>query len=116
MEEDTPHFQCITPYYFRKAKTQLKCDNNKNICAVCGEGAVTDRTCHKWFAKPLGTGDILAKRFFAVGLSHALEDVWRHPGLYLLEADSRRQPYQNVQINKVIGGNEKCVFYFMEKT
>ena len=21
------------------------------ICAVCGEGAVTDRTCQKWFVK-----------------------------------------------------------------
>ena len=25
------------------------------ICAVYGEGAVTDRTCQKWFAKFLGT-------------------------------------------------------------
>ena len=23
----------------------------KKICVVCGEGAVTDRTCQKWFAK-----------------------------------------------------------------
>ena len=23
----------------------------KRICAVCGEGAVTDRMCQKWFAK-----------------------------------------------------------------
>ena len=28
---------------------QLKC--KKNICAVYGEGAVTNRTCQKWFAK-----------------------------------------------------------------
>ena len=27
--------------------------------------------------------------------------------------DSRH--IQNIQINKVIGKNEKCVFYFMEK-
>ena len=27
--------------------------------------------------------------------------------------DSRHT--QNIQINKVIGGNEKCVFYFTEK-
>ena len=26
------------------------------------------------------------------------------------------QPTQNIQINKVIGENEKCVFYFTEKT
>ena len=36
-------------YYFKKGKntteTQIK------ICAVYGEGAVTDRTCQKWFVK-----------------------------------------------------------------
>ena len=25
------------------------------------------------------------------------------------------RPTQNIQINKIIGENEKCVFYFMEK-
>ena len=29
---------------------QLK-HTQKNPCAVCGEGAVTDRTCPQWFAK-----------------------------------------------------------------
>ena len=43
----------------RKVKTQLKC--KKKTSAVCGEGAVTERTCQKWFAKFLGTIDILAK-------------------------------------------------------
>ena len=33
----------------RKVKMQLKC--KKKICAAYGEGAVTDRTCQKWFAK-----------------------------------------------------------------
>ena len=36
----------------------LKC---KKICAVYGEGAVTDQMCQKWFVKFLGTIDILAK-------------------------------------------------------
>ena len=36
----------------------LKC---KKICAVYGEGAVTDQMCQKWFAKFLGTIDILVK-------------------------------------------------------
>ena len=40
-----------------------------------GEGAVTERTCQKWFEKFLGTIDILAKLFLAVGLSYALEDI-----------------------------------------
>ena len=44
------------------------------ICAVYG-GAVTDRTCQKWFVKMLGTIDILTKQFFAMRLSYALEDV-----------------------------------------
>ena len=30
------------------AKARLKC---KKICAVYGEGAVTDQMCQKWFAK-----------------------------------------------------------------
>ena len=33
----------------RKVKTQLKC--KKKICAVYGEGAVTDQMCQKWFVK-----------------------------------------------------------------
>ena len=40
-----------------------------------GEGALTDQTCQTWFSRFLGTIDILAKTFFAVGPSHALEDV-----------------------------------------
>ena len=53
-------------YYFRKGKNATEMQTK--ICAVC-EGAVTDRTCQKWFVKFLGTIDILAKQFLAVGLS-----------------------------------------------
>ena len=36
----------------RKIKTQPKCKKKKKkICAVYGEGAVTDLMCQKWFAK-----------------------------------------------------------------
>ena len=34
-----------------------------------GESAVTDQTCQKWFAKFVGTIDILAKYFSALGLA-----------------------------------------------
>ena len=51
----------------RMVKMQLK--HTKKICAVYGEGAVTDWTCQKWFAEVLGTMDSLAKWFFAMGLS-----------------------------------------------
>ena len=64
-------------YYFKKGKNAT--EMQKKICAVCGEGAVTDQTCQKWFAKFLGTIDILAKKFFALGLSYALENVEQHP-------------------------------------
>ena len=36
-------------YYFKKGKNAN--ETHKKICAVYGEGAVTDRTCQKWFAK-----------------------------------------------------------------
>ena len=49
-------------YYFKKATGIIKQLNaNKMSCAVHGEGAVTDQTCQKWFAKFLGTIDILTK-------------------------------------------------------
>ena len=40
---------------------QLKRKKKKKIWAVYGEGAVTDQMCQEWFAKFLGTIDILAK-------------------------------------------------------
>ena len=36
-------------YYFKKGKNAT--ETQKKICAVYGEGAVTDTTCQKWFAK-----------------------------------------------------------------
>ena len=37
-------------YYFKKCKNTTETQKQK-ICAVYGEGAVTDQTCQKWFAK-----------------------------------------------------------------
>ena len=67
------HFWHIMLYYFKKGKTAN--ETQKKICIVYGEGAVTDQTCRKWFVRFPGTIDILAKYFFAVGLSYALDDV-----------------------------------------
>ena len=55
-EEDMQHFCHIMLYYFKKGKNAT--ETQKKICAVYREGAVTDRTCQKWFAKFLGTIDI----------------------------------------------------------
>ena len=58
MEEDTQHIWSIELYYFKKSKNAT--EMQKEICAVCGEGAVIGQTCQKWFAKFLDTIDILA--------------------------------------------------------
>ena len=46
-------------YYFKKGKNTP--ETQTKMCALYGEGAVTDRMCQKWFMKFLGTVDILAK-------------------------------------------------------
>ena len=53
-----PNFvlQNIVP---QNVKINFKKKKN-NLCSY-GEGAVTDPKCQKWFAKFLGTTDILAK-------------------------------------------------------
>ena len=43
------YFRHIMLYYFKKGKNATKMQ--KKICAVYGEGAVTDRTSQKWFVK-----------------------------------------------------------------
>ena len=56
VEEKKQHFQHIMLYYFKKGKNAT--ETQKNICAVYGEGAVTDQTCQKWFVK-FRAGDFL---------------------------------------------------------
>ena len=38
-------------YYFKKGKNAKKTHTHTKICAVYGEGAVTNQMCQKWFAK-----------------------------------------------------------------
>ena len=47
MKEAT--FWHIMLYYFKKGKNAT--EMQKKMCAVCGEGAVMDGMCEKWFAK-----------------------------------------------------------------
>ena len=58
IEEYMQHFQRVMLYYFKKGKNPTE---TKKICAVYGEGAVTDWTRQKWFAKFLRTIDIMTK-------------------------------------------------------
>ena len=55
------HFGYIMLYNFKKGKNATKMQKKKKICAVYGEGAVTDQICQKRFVKFLGTIDIVAK-------------------------------------------------------
>ena len=51
--EDGGQYTTFLAYYAiisRKVIMQLKC-KKKIICAVCGECAVTDQMCQKWFVK-----------------------------------------------------------------
>ena len=73
MEENMQCFWPVILYYFKKGKNAT--EMQKQICALYGEGVVTEWTYQKWFVTFLDTIDILAKYFFAVGLSYALEDV-----------------------------------------
>ena len=59
MEDNTQHFWHIMLYYFKKGKNAT--ETLKKMCAVCGEGAVTDQMCQKWFVKFLVTIGILVK-------------------------------------------------------
>ena len=56
MEEHKWHFWHIKLYCFKKSKNAS--ETQKKICAVYGEGAVTDQTCQKWFVK-FHAGDFL---------------------------------------------------------
>ena len=49
MERNKQHVRHIMLYYFKKGKSAT--ETHRKICAVYGEGAVTDRMCQKWFAK-----------------------------------------------------------------
>ena len=49
MEEKKQHFWHIMLYFFKKGKKAT--ETQKKICAVYGEGAVTDQACQKWSAK-----------------------------------------------------------------
>ena len=57
-ERNTQHFNILCQY-FKKGKNAT--ETQEKICAVYGEGAVTDRMFQKWFVKFLGTIDILDK-------------------------------------------------------
>ena len=98
--------------YFKKGKNAKK---KKKICAVYAEGAVTDRTCQRQFA------NFCARDFSLDDAPWVGRPVANNQIETLIENSQHYTTWEranilNIQINKVIGENEKCVFYFMEKT
>ena len=59
VEENMQHCWHIRLYDFKKGKNIT--ETQRKICAVYGEGAVTNQTFQKCSAKFLGSTDILAK-------------------------------------------------------
>ena len=49
VEENKQHFLHVVLYYLKKGKNTIEIQKTK-ICAAHGEGAVSDKTCQKWFA------------------------------------------------------------------
>ena len=112
MEENTEHFWHIKLYYFKKNATETQ----EKICAVYGEGAVTDGTCQKCFAKFLGIIDIWPNNSLPWGCLMHWKMFSSTPGLCPLEANNRRWlTYSNIQISKVIGENEKFSLLYGKK-
>ena len=92
------------------------------MCAVYGEGAVTEWTCQSGFVK-FRAGDFLLEDASQLGRPVEVNcdqirtdfsnwDNWEQSMLYHA-GDS--WCIQNIQINKVIGENEKCVLFYREK-
>ena len=87
----------------------------KKICAVYGEGAVTNQTHQKWFAK------FCARDFTLDDAPQSCRPVEIDSDQIEILIEINIIPHgeschtQNIQINKVMGENEKCTFYFGEK-
>ena len=82
------------------------------------KGAVTDQMCQKWFVKfhagDFSLGDAPRSGWPVEVDSNRIETLIENNQMFYYVGDSWHT--QSVQINKVIGENEKHVFYFMEKT
>ena len=106
MEENMQHFCHILLYYFKKGKNAAKMQK-KDCMEKCMEKVL-------WLIERVKSG----LQSFVLEISHWVILYSRGQlkliAMFYHVGDS--QHTQNIQINKVIGENEKCVFYFMEKT
>ena len=115
MKEDGQHFQCIMLHYFKKGKNITEMQKKRSVQFM--EKVMWRTECVKsglqnflvlltfWPNDSLLWG-LCTER----GLAAPLPFTHQKP----IAGDSLHT--QNIQINKVTGDNEKCVFYFTEET
>ena len=103
---------------FKKGKngTETPKKKKKKICAVYGEGAVTDWLCQKWLVEV----SLHYWHFGQILLScEAVLCIGRYLAAPLSSLPTRNQKWgdsgytQNTQINKVIGENQECVLFYL---
>ena len=110
MEKNMQHFWHIMLYYFKKGKNAT--EKQKKICAVYGEGAVTDGTCQKvvckvsWYYWHFSQVSVCCGSGLCIGrcLAAALASTHQKPIV------RESQHTQNVPINKVMHENENVSF------
>ena len=113
-EENTQHFWHIMLYYFKKGKAQLK--HKKDVCSVwrrccdwLNESEVLCEVC--WYCWHFGQMILCCGAVPCIG--RCLAAPLASPPEKPIAGDRRHT--QNIHNNKVIGENEKYVFYFTEK-
>ena len=90
----------------------------KKICAVAGEGAVTDQTCQKWFAK-FCAGHFLLDGAPWSGRPAAIDSGQIETLIENNQCSNTWEIADTLKISKSIKllvKMKKYVFYFMEKT
>ena len=118
MEENTQILSISCFIISRKLKTQLKLKKKKkDLCHVwrrrCDWLNVSKVVCKiSWYYWHFGQIIFCCGAVLGIGrcLAEPLASTHQKP------IAGNSQHTQNIQINKVIGENEKCVFYFTEKT
>ena len=99
-------------YHFKKGKNAT--EMQKKICAVCGEDAVSALPNFVWGISHWMLLQGRVDQLKLIKLSDQIETLIENSQHYTTQEIAKYTP--NIQIPKVIGENEKCVFYFMKKT
>ena len=104
------HFRCIMLHYFKEGKNATEMP--EKICAVCGEGAVTEHV-----KSGLRTFLVLLTFWPNSSLLWGFGRCLAAPltSAHWTPIVGESQHTQNIQTNEVIGGNEKCAFYFKKR-